>query len=453
MTNRTNTITTIAVSIFSFSIFSLCLAFFIISNNGRKRVQKANLLLCNTIYEELMEILEEPCIVAKTMASDFLLKDFLSNKEDDLNTDIQTMKTYLSGIKKQFGFSNTAVISAKTHRYYNDKGLLKIISPQTFAGDLWFNPFESEGIKQTINIYRHDSAIYINRRIEDDNGTFLGVSSTVIPIKKITDFFDYFEKKYNLKINTTDSRGLVNLDTTFSEILVANLSYLVAGKKGHQFKSDGLSGFYATYYIPDFDWYFVIRSTARTESQNRPAIFYLVAVLLLSAGILILIFSRRILHERTNNYIFSQKQIDSLTGLANRNYFKDQFGERGLFNTTAYKSLAVFDIDYFKEATDNLNGDEALISVVQKMKSMLTEHDLMLRWGGDEFVVLFDLSLEAAYKICKKFCKSIADEGLITISVGLTTVNLTDSIKTNYHRAARYCYMVKELGGNGVKKD
>ena len=115
--------------------------------------------------------------------------------------------------------------------------------------------------------------------------------------------------------------------------------------------------------------------------------------------------------------------------------------------------MAVFDIDYFKEANDNLNGNEALLSVVNTMSKLLENDGVILRWGGDEFVVLFEMGIEKAYKICQTFCKEIESGKLITVSVGLTAINLFDSIKTNYHRAARYCYQVKELGGNGVKKD
>ena len=80
-------------------------------------------------------------------------------------------------------------------------------------------------------------------------------------------------------------------------------------------------------------------------------------------------------------------------------------------------------------------------------------HSPVYRTGGDEFVVLFEMGIEKAYKICKEFCKQIEEGKMITVSVGLTAINLFDNIKTNYHRAARYCYQVKEIGGNGVKKD
>jgi diguanylate cyclase (GGDEF)-like protein len=281
----------------------------------------------------------------------------------------------------------------------------------------------------------------------------LGVASPSISVKDIIGVLGWLEKKYKVKINTTNSHGIVNFDTNFSEMMTANLSQITGSKRENYFKKIGISGFCSVRYLPDFDWYFIIRRTGKTESNTKFGLFYLIAVLLFGIDLLVLFAINKIFRGKKAVSIFSKQQLDYLTGLPNRNYFKDQFGERGLFNTTIYKSLAVFDIDYFKEANDNMNGDQALLSVVSKMGFFLDNHGVMLRWGGDEFVVLFELPLENAYKLCREFCKTIASEGLITVSVGVTAVNLSDTIKTNYHRAARYCYMVKELGGNGVKKD
>lgn len=447
----------VIISIFSFSVLVICLTFFIIINDGSKKVRTADKILCDYIYTEAREKLNEPITISKMMACDDFLLKFLKN-EGDLQSDSETMTSYLSKIKDRFGLAQATLVSAKTHRYYRNDEMHKIISPTGDPHDVWFNMFETDDKQFSINIYRHKngaavSTLYVNYRVEDENGKFLGVVSSSLYVEDIIDAFAKIEKKYNVKINTTDGRGVVYLDSNFSEIHNASLSYLVAGKKENQFRRTGLSGFYSTYYIPEFDWHFVIRSTDKAIKQNRQILFYFIALILLCLNFLVLFLMRNTCHEKKQNYIFTQEQIDGLTGLFNRNYFKEQFGERGLFNTTAYKCMAVFDIDYFKEATDNMNGDEVLVSVVTKMKALLDNNSLMLRWGGDEFVVLFDLPLENAYKICKTFCKSVASEQKISVSVGITAVNLSDTIKSNYHRAARYCYMVKELGGNGVKKD
>lgn len=450
-------ITYIAACVLLLSILILCGSFFLITKTEEKRVQQINKILCEHIFDTAMKKLNEPIVVAKMMASDVFLQNFLRN-EGDLESDEKTMKSYLAEIKNNFGYAQATVISAKTYRYYRNDGMHKIINPIGDAHDIWFNRFQKGGRNFSINVYRHKdgidaSTMYVNYRIQDKNGNFLGVASPSLFVKDVIGVLGWLEKKYKVKINTTNSHGIVNCDTNFSEIMTANLSHITGNKKENQFKKIGLSGFCAVRYLSDFDWYFIIRSTGKPETDSKFLLFYLIAVLLLGVDFLIFFAINKIFRGKKVVSIFSKQQLDYLTGLPNRNYFKDQFGERGLFNTTIYKSLAVFDIDYFKEANDNMNGDQALLSVVSKMRLFLDNHGVMLRWGGDEFVVLFALPLENAYKLCREFCKTIAGEGLITVSIGVTAVNLSDTIKTNYHRAARYCYMVKELGGNGVKKD
>lgn len=457
MSFRKKNLPRLAICIVSLSIFFLCVTFFITTKADSSNMEQTNQILSDAIYTEMMKKFNDAIVVSKMMAADDFFIKFIKN-EGDLKSDSEQMSNYLNTIKEKFGFAQVNFISAKTYRYYRDDEMHKIISPSGDAHDVWFNLFEQDGKKATINLYRHKnglqaSRVYINCRVEDENGKFLGVTSPALYADDVLDYIAKLEKKYNVKINTTDSNGTVYLDSTFSEIYTASLYHLIAGRKQNQFKKTGVSSFYATYYIPDFDWFLIVRSTSKSSIRDYNVIFYYAALFILICDLLILTFAKKLSFDKQKNYVISNEQIDALTGLPNRNYFKEQFGERGLFNTTAYKCMAVFDIDYFKEAADNMNGDDALISIVNTMKSELGNHGIMLRWGGDEFVVLFDLPLENAYKICRNFCQAIADGGLITVSIGLTKVELFDTIKNNYHRAARYCYMVKELGGNGVKKD
>ena len=69
-----------------------------------------------------------------------------------------------------------------------------------------------------------------------------------------------------------------------------------------------------------------------------------------------------------------------------------------------------------------------------------------------EQLVRFYEALERYDKVVE-WCKKIEEDGRVTISLGVTEIRLAESIKKNYHRACQACYIVKEMGGNGVKRN
>lgn len=85
---------------------------------------------------------------------------------------------------------------------------------------------------------------------------------------------------------------------------------------------------------------------------------------------------------------------DPLTSLLNRRYFYDrliqscsQSRRDGNFIT-----LALLDIDHFKEVNDkygHVAGDETLIQFSEMLKKDCRPYDLVARFGGEEFIILF----------------------------------------------------------------
>ena len=151
-----------------------------------------------------------------------------------------------------------------------------------------------------------------------------------------------------------------------------------------------------------------------------------------------------------HDLIKSSLPEDELTGLPNRNYLKESYGELGVFNTTRYKSLAVFDIDHFKIVNDGRDGDKIILGIVELAKKALDERGIMFRWSGDEFVLFLEMESEEAEKRFINFCEKAEKIINVTVSVGIVDVDLSVSIKTNYYRAVQACYAIKESGGNGV---
>lgn len=79
--------------------------------------------------------------------------------------------------------------------------------------------------------------------------------------------------------------------------------------------------------------------------------------------------------------------IDPLTGAYNRRYFDEQLSKLG-----SESALAIIDLDKFKQINDtygHLVGDEVLKEVVATFKANVRPADAVIRYGGDEFVIVF----------------------------------------------------------------
>ena len=126
--------------------------------------------------------------------------------------------------------------------------------------------------------------------------------------------------------------------------------------------------------------------------------------------------------------------IDGLTGLYNRRFFQQTI-EREFARCKRHKSnlsLAMFDIDHFKQINDTYGhqfGDKVLAEIAKIIKSSLRKTDYITRYGGEEIVVVLpDSTMEQALipieRIRKKIEKMEYDyKGTtirVTVSCGLS---------------------------------
>ncbi|MBP5281907.1 MAG: diguanylate cyclase [Lachnospiraceae bacterium] len=143
---------------------------------------------------------------------------------------------------------------------------------------------------------------------------------------------------------------------------------------------------------------------------------------------------------------------DELTGFHNRLYFQENYGDTALFMTMRYKSVAVIDVDHYIEACSVQDRDIVIKRVAAWIRDRFGEKCEVFRWGENSFFVLMEWSMGFGTEICRELCEKVEQDGMVTVSVGITEVRLTETIKKHYHRAMQGCYLVKEMGGNGVKR-
>ena len=126
-------------------------------------------------------------------------------------------------------------------------------------------------------------------------------------------------------------------------------------------------------------------------------------------------------------------QFDPLTGLPNRNLFRDRLTQAiGRAQREERMTALVFlDLDRFKEINDTFGhaaGDRVLKDIAARLVSCLRESDTIARLGGDEFIVVLEEILDvsqaesAARKILSVFSQPVSLEGTdfyVTPSIGI----------------------------------
>ena len=106
-------------------------------------------------------------------------------------------------------------------------------------------------------------------------------------------------------------------------------------------------------------------------------------------------------------------QTDPLTGLLTRTAFEDDF--KTLMNTVSKTgqtlSLAFLDIDNFlqvNEAHGHIGGDQVLEEIAEILRAQTGDDNLVARYGGDEFVLLFPYTVrEQAFLILEGIRREI----------------------------------------------
>lgn len=135
---------------------------------------------------------------------------------------------------------------------------------------------------------------------------------------------------------------------------------------------------------------------AEVEARNWEQRMWIAtaAVLGLTGLLLVQWLTRARARNRTlqldNAHLNQQSMHDPLTGAFNRRYFEHLMSELGAKSSSA--GLVLVDLDHFKQVNDHHGhavGDAVLVAVAQRLQTLGREHDAVIRWGGEEFLLVF----------------------------------------------------------------
>lgn len=140
--------------------------------------------------------------------------------------------------------------------------------------------------------------------------------------------------------------------------------------------------------------------------------------------------------------------LDALTGAYNRRYYEDRIRK-----VKSHAGVAMIDLDDFKLYNDTLGhkvGDLVLRAVAEVIRSCIRKTDILIRYGGDEFILILpDVEPEIFTQKLKSIRRKVQEAkvpgypGLkMSVSIG-GVMSEGDTVEEAISRADHFMYMAK----------
>jgi diguanylate cyclase (GGDEF)-like protein len=436
-------------------------------------------LISDNIFSEIQKELLQPIHNSSIMANDEFLVNWILSGEQDVNE----VSRYLARIKNSYDYFSAFYISDITKNYYFYDGILKQISPEN-EHDEWYYDFVALGREYDLDVDNDEATngtmtIFINHRLEDSEGNFLGVTGVGLQLSEMGETLESYRQKFGHLIYLIDSDGLIQIHPNQALILTTNirdleglqdLSSEILSKDSEmhyfEYRSGSSEVILSARYFSNLDWYLIVEQdqTTALQSARRSLVGNIVTgiiVTLMVIGLVVIVL---------NIFINRLEEIatkDELTGLYNRRKMEDLL-DREIAFSRRYgdpMSLLIIDIDHFKTVNDtygHFTGDQYLKRICEVLQMEIRIVDFLGRWGGEEFMVLLPKTdSKQAVELAERLRQSIqqmqieSGQGLITrtVSIGVASAlpaNL--DLDLLVRQADEAMYRAKQAGGNRVEE-
>ncbi|MCE5182594.1 MAG: sensor domain-containing diguanylate cyclase [Betaproteobacteria bacterium] len=432
-------------------------------------------LTSNNIYTQIQKDLVQPVLISSTMANDTFLRSWVIKGEKNPNE----IAHYLEEVKKRYGAFSSFFVSDRSSNYYTGGGVLKHISSRE-PRDIWYYRVRDMKEPYEINVdpdlaNKDTLTIFVNYRVFDFENRYIGATGIGLTVDAVRRLITDYQQRYKRTIYFTNTEGKMVLFSDQSGRKESNLratqglnkilDRILLEKHGsYQYvAADGSVNLVNVSFIPELKWYlFVERSEEEALAGIRQTLYFNLVICL--AVTLIVLILTHIALNRYQRRIEEMASTDKLTGLFNRQAFSILIDRRlAEYRRNPHPfSMLLADIDQFKSINDqngHLCGDQILNQVAQLFRDCLRDSDIVVRWGGEEFlVILKDCGLEKAQQTAEKLRQDFEKahfEGCgkqikVTMSIGVSQYDEAETIEQTISRADAGLYQAKKGGRNRV---
>jgi diguanylate cyclase (GGDEF)-like protein len=391
----------------------------------------------------IVEQLMKPLHISQTLAKAKELTNLMSSEKldkDEVFSVLQRMHeefelnffiaSETSRVQYNSDGSSIDLIEGKVNWYFTYKE-----SPHNAMADIgqWQNP-----------------QFYIDLKIFDEDGTFLGVFGVGKSLKSFLEVFSEYKKTYGYDFIFVDQNKDITL-TSDPELIVKGIEFTNLEDVGwfqvldDEQKEDSLNNLLlrvegqdsliAELNIQPFDWtlYLITPLQSRQTAISRAFIISVVTLLAVIFGLFLLIYNLLYYFKKDMQKV---KQIDVLTEIANRSNIILKFEE--LMYEKNSLSLVLINLDNFKPINET-HGRKAGDIVLRQVASMLQENvrsgHILGRWAGEEFIILMPhTGPHEAVEVAQALRNKLA---AMTITTGTTSIQLTASFGVSFTATPR----------------
>ena len=455
---------TILIISFGFStVVSLKSMDVLVKENNRDN----SVIYANEISNAVIDVFSEAVAVSQSMTNTFV-RDLLRN-DNNLSAErlSELLRKYLSDIVYKFGYSTAFLADAKTLAYYSEHGYSKTIDLDN-PDDDWYPAFKNSGKVYELNVDNDQAnnnrlTIYINMRILDNNGEFLGACGVGVPMKQVMNLLQTLEAQSDISIKLASSDGIVRVARSGQLVMQRTEDELKAMlhkydySQPYYYEPKKEDGYTVVKYIPECDWFAVIdyeggRSTVRSTMLFKNLMTCLIVLL---AVLVMINFILNIVTKHTER--FAEEALeDPLTGLKNRRAYSLEMEKLNRRQNLNDISVATMDINGLKLTNDSFGhtaGDDLLKGAATAMKAYFGKNGWKIfRTGGDEFVALTTKEVADKNTIVaefkqqlKQFHHELIKELSISIGVAKACENEVTSVEELTKIADKKMYADKEI--------
>ncbi|WP_257638168.1 sensor domain-containing diguanylate cyclase [Janthinobacterium sp. UMAB-56] len=431
----------------------------------------------DNIYSEIQKDMLRPVFISSLMAHDTFVRDWILAGENNPEQIVR----YLAEVKQKYGAITSFLISDKSSKYYYAEGTLKSVSPEA-TRDIWYyrvRAMASTDYETNVDVdmaNRDSMTIFINHRVYDYDGQFIGATGIGLTLATMNHIIDRYQARFQRNIYFVDGAGTLVLAGKTMRNGHGNIRSLPGVNTiaeqiiNHQsapthlsYQLDHAQILVNSRFIPELGWYLVVEQNVSDDVQSLQRVFIL--NLAISFGVTLLVLLLTLLTvNRYQRRIERIASTDALTGLLNRQSLELLFQRALLLSrrTAQPMSAILFDIDFFKRVNDthgHLWGDKVIRGVADVARATVRESDVITRWGGEEYLVLLNnCNLAQATEVAENLRVAIEGHAFglpepqlaVTISLGVAEYRLDESESAFFSRADSALYQAKHHGRNGV---